>query len=92
MITGSPVVHLMVANRAIREARAAWRTAEASPTEENLRGAYFACVLARRTALRASMVNPDEEEALIEESMLFGELGLRFSRQLARVTTGLPID
>ncbi len=92
MINANPVVLRAVATRAVREARAACRTAEASPTEANLRGAFFACVLARRTLLRASMANPEEEEAMIEESMLFGEIGLGFQRKLARLTTGSSID
>lgn len=92
MTNANPVVLRAVATRSVREARAACRTAEASPTEANLRGAYFACVLAQRTLLRASMANPEEEEAMIEESMLFGEIGLGFQRKLVGLITALPID
>ncbi len=84
----NPVILRAVAKRAVGEARAACRAAEASPTEETLRGAYYACVLAQRTLLRSSLMCPDEEEAMIEESMLFGELGLPFQRKLVRLITG----
>lgn len=49
-----------VAARALGDARAAWRQARSSSTEDTVRGAYRASVLAARTLRRAADVTPDQ--------------------------------
>lgn len=63
-----------IAIASVHEARAAWRRARDEPVEANVRGSYRACVLAARALLRASEVNPDDEEAMIEEALLIREV------------------
>jgi hypothetical protein len=75
-----------VSFRAYRDAQSAISTASLSPSEANLRAAYQACVFAKRSLLRASEANPDEEEAMIEAALLIGETGVGLLRKLAQMT------
>lgn len=74
-----------VAFATVDDARSAWRVAHTSPTEENIRAAYLACVLAARALRRASEVWPDDELAMIEESILLDEAAVTLNAKLVRL-------
>ena len=77
--TVSPEAHALILRKvafaAVHDARAAWKTARDSPLEAHVRAAFRACAFAARALLRASKVLPDDEDALIEQSLLLNEVG-----------------
>jgi hypothetical protein len=75
----------MVALRAITDARAAWRKADANSNEENLRAALRVCVLAARALRRASTEHPDEEQEMLDRATLLDETAVGLKRKLARL-------
>lgn len=73
------IVRRRIAVDQLEEARIAWRTANRSPTEPNLRAAMTACMRAAVAARRASMA---EESLRLEES--YG----RLREELDKIATG----
>lgn len=74
-----------VAARALRDARAAWRKAQESPTVGRTRGAFRACVLAARTLRSAAEVNPAEAVQMRAEARRVEAVADRLKIELARM-------
>jgi hypothetical protein len=75
----------MAALRAVADARAAWRDARTTPSEESIRAALRACALAARTLRRASAENPDEEQEMLDRAALLDESSVGLKRRLVRL-------
>lgn len=73
-----------VAIAAVKDARAAQKTARKKPGEDHLRAAYQASVFAARALLRASEENPGDEDAMIELSILIREEAAALQAKLVR--------
>lgn len=74
-----------VAVATVRDAQAAQQMADDRPSEDNLRAAFRACLLAARSLRRASEHYPDEEDAMIERSILLDEIAIGLKRRLVRL-------
>lgn len=74
-----------VAIIAVKEAKTAQLLADKSPSETHIRGAYRASVFAKRSLLKASEDNPDDEVAMIDLALLFGEQALSLLARLVHM-------
>lgn len=60
-----PRILRIVAARTLDDARAAWKKARESPSDDTVRTAMRACVLSARALRRAARVTPGESAAMI---------------------------
>lgn len=57
-----------VALETLRRARAAWKTAHATPDEKHTREAFRSCILASRALRSAAKANPKEARRMLAEA------------------------
>jgi hypothetical protein len=79
-----------VALAAVDDARTAWRKAHAEPSEDYIRAAFRACVLATRALRRASSEHPDDEQAMLAEATLLDEAAVGLKARLVRIAEPEP--
>lgn len=80
-----------VADRAVEDARAAWRKVTAKPGERNTRAAYRACVFAARAMRQAAQAAPaDVAKAMADEIALLDAAALVLKVKLARLAVADP--
>lgn len=70
---------------AVNDARSAWKTAYASPTEDSVRGAYRACVLAARALRKAAQFAPDEASEMLQEAVRIEATAAGLKGRLVRI-------
>jgi hypothetical protein len=71
----------------MNDARTAWRVASSTTTEDTVRGAYRASVLAARTLRRAAEVTPDQAGEMLAAAGRVGAAADGLLDQLARSST-----